>query len=298
MTDTGLQRRRIAGTFALAAWLSLTIVVQAEPERHCLWRVQSERQTLYLQGSVHLLKESDYPLPEALQHAFTNADALVLEIDLGVAEDPDTQITLLSKGLLTGKATLRDVITPRTYKLVAGCLTELGADISAFARFKPWFLILAMTEIKLRKLGFDSTLGLDWHFYREAKRAGKAIRGLETLEYQLSLFDGLGDMDQDALVRQTLQDFDTIEAELGRIVTAWRNGDLATLEATLLASFKEYPDLYATLITKRNKAWLTTLEQLLRGDQTVMVVVGAGHLPGPDGLLEQLKKKGYAVEQL
>ncbi len=283
---------------ALVLLSALTAAVHAEPRRHCLWKVTSDRQTLYLQGSLHLLKASDYPLPPALQNAFAACDTLVLEIHLGMAETPEAQMLVLTRGLLTGKQTFGDLVKPETKALVGQCLAGLGADIATFARFKPWFLMLAMTEIKLRKLGFDPELGVDWHFYRKAKEEGKAIQGLETIEYQLGLFDGLGEADQDAMLLQMMKDFDTIEGDLDTIVSAWRGGDMDALEKTLLANFKDYPHLYAKLITQRNAAWMKQLEAFLKGGETVMVVVGVGHFPGPDGLLEQLRKKGYKVEQL
>ena len=286
----------------VAAWVLLKpCFLSAAPNaqsKSCLWRVESDRQTVYIQGSLHLLKPSEYPLPKAIEDAFAASEILVLEVDLATAEDPAAQAMVLSKGILPAEQKLSDFLNYRTRQRLAKRLGELGISIDAFERFKPWFVVIAMTEAKLRELGFSAHHGVDWHFFRRARKRRMPIEGLETLEFQLSLFDRMSKAQQSALVEQTLRDLDTIEKQLNVIVGAWRTGDLEKLEETLLDSFSELPDLEAALITRRNKAWMTQIEKLLKGKKTAMVVVGAGHLPGPDGLLDLLRSRGFRVEQL
>jgi uncharacterized protein YbaP (TraB family) len=119
---------------------------------------------------------------------------------------------------------------------------------------------------------------------------------LETVEAQLGFLDEL--TDQDALLRQMLQDFAVADEQMDEIMVAWKTGDAEALNEVLVKSMREFPTVYDRLLVKRNQAWLPELEKLLASEHTTMVLVGAAHLVGPDGLLRALARKGYAIEQL
>jgi uncharacterized protein YbaP (TraB family) len=266
--------------------------------RNSLWRVTSRDNSVYLLGSLHLLKEEHYPLSNVIEKAFGESKVLVLEVDLGVMSDPKTQLMMLTKGVFTGGQSLEKILTRGTYSLARDKIRELGMDITMFNAFKPWFLAMTLSTLKLQSLGFNPAYGVDYYFYMKAKSSDKQIVGLETLEYQLNLFDKMSLPDQDLFVYQTLRDLETIEREMNTIVHAWVSGDIVTLEKKLLENFTNYPDLYAQLVEERNKTWLSKIETFLMKKEVHMIVVGAGHLVGKDGLLELLVAKGYSVEQL
>ena len=283
--------------FTAFAVLAFAVTAGAEPERHCLWRVTDGTNHVYLQGSVHLLRKEHYPLPGPIEQAYTEADVLVLESDLGVAEDPVQQMKLLTRGMLEGDATLKETLSPETWALAEEKVKALGLSMALFNAFKPWYFAMSITVFKLQNMGFSSLDGLDWHFYRRAVADEKPVVGLETLAFQLDLFDEIAGGDQEALVRQTLEDFDLLETEMEALLRDWSTGNADRLERTLLKNLKDYPGVYKRLVTDRNRNWVPRIADFLEEGRVHMIIVGAGHLGGEQGLLKLLAQKGYRLEQ-
>jgi uncharacterized protein YbaP (TraB family) len=233
-----------------------------------------------------------------MEKAFDDSDILVFEVDLKEMSSPKAQQTILAKGMLPAGDSLVKKINKKTYELAKATTEELGLDMAAFSQFKPWFFIMTLSVFKLNTLGFSSEQGIDTLLYSKATQSGKNVLGLETFEQQMDMLDTMSKINQDDLVRQALKDLDVLEQELDAILNAWSTGDMDKLEDTILKSFKEFPDIYRTLITERNKKWMKRIESFLGEKENYMLVVGAAHLAGSDGLVELLKKKGCTVEQL
>lgn len=266
--------------------------------KNSLWRIKSKTNSIYLLGSLHLLRSNNYPLSDIIEKAFEDSQILVLEVDLKSMNDPETQLTMLTKGMFADGQTLVKSIGRKAYELAKTKTEELGIDIVMFKDFKPWLFAMTLTTIKLQSLGFDPQYGLDSYFYSKANQTGKQVVALETPEYQIDLFDKMSASDQESLVNEALLKLDMAEMKMNTILDAWSSGDIKEMEATLLKSIREYPELYETLIDNRNKAWLTKIESFLSEKGNYMILVGAGHLVGNSGLLELLENKGYSIEQL
>ena len=157
-------------------------------------------------------------------------------------------------------------------------------------------MVLTMTA--LQHQGFSPEYGIDAYFYKKAVHEAKPVVGLETIQYQLGLFDNLSNISQDALIQQTLKDIKNVQGKVDIIIQAWTHGDSQGLNAYLLDSFKEYPSIYHALIVQRNMNWMHRIETFLRQKENHMLIVGAGHLVGENGLVALLEKKGYKPEQL
>ena len=272
---------------------------QLETEnKHFLWSVKSPTNTVYLLGSLHLLNEESYPLGEAYEEAFEDSQVVVFEVDPSELEKPETIKMVLSKAALEKGKTLEDTVSPATYKLAKEELKELGVDIKMFSNTKPWFLAVTATILKLSKMGFNPEHGVDQYYYKKTQAAAKEVRGLETAEFQIDLIASLGGEYQDEVLLHTLKDLDVIELELGSLVESWNRGDEAVFQELILKSYGDYPRVYEKLIVSRNNSWLSEIEGYLNGDKNYLLVVGAGHLVGKDGLVKQLSDKGYSVEQL
>ncbi len=267
-------------------------------KKNCLWRVQSKTSTLYILGSVHLLKKESYPLDAAIEETFDNAQKLVFEVDMDTAEKLSTIQMIMSKGTYDNGKTLQSAVSPETYEMARKRTAELGMPIEQLGKFKPWLLAITVAAGKLIKLGFDPSLGVDKHFYGKAKKAEKPIVPLETIEYQISRFDEMQPKTQEAMLLQTLRDLEIMEKEFNTIIECWAAGDTASLEALMLKSFEQFPEIYEKLIMERNRNWLPQIEALLGQSEHCMVVVGALHLVGKDGIIEMLRQKGHSVEQL
>ena len=262
------------------------------------WKVTSDRGTLYLVGSVHMLSKDYYPLSPALEAAFDASDVLVEEVDFAEVLAPESQLQMLTRGMLPGGQSLDAVVSPETFAAVSRRLADLGMPIEPLKRFKPWALALTLLGLEWQQTGFDPNLGLDKHFYDRARADGKPVEALETLEFQISRFDGLSREEQDRLLASSVRDLDAQRRMVTALAEAWRAGDATRLEQIVIEDLEQEPRLYERLLVERNRMWLPALDAQLAGGGTAMVVVGAAHLVGPDGLLAMFREKGYHVEQL
>jgi uncharacterized protein YbaP (TraB family) len=162
---------------------------------------------------------------------------------------------------------------------------------------KPWFAAITLVATKLKALGLAPGLGVDQHLAAEAKRRGKPTSGLETLEFQIGLLDQLSKQNQEAMLRETVTELDLLDRNINEIVRSWVEGDEVVLTKLLLAGMMEFPEIHEKIIVERNRRWLPEIEKFLREGSGAIVVVGAAHLVGQDGIIEMLKTKGYSVEQ-
>jgi uncharacterized protein YbaP (TraB family) len=263
-----------------------------------LWKVSSNKGTLYIQGSSHILKPEHYPLAPAIEAAYSNSTALILEVDMKDMLSPKTQQLIMGKAMLEPPQSLQDILSPATYENLEKACKEIGLPMQAIQQFKPWFATTTLMLVKMQKMGFDSNNGLDKYFYDKAATDSKKVIGLETLTMQIDLFDSLSDTDPDAFVNRSLKEIKLLEPQVNDLITAWKTGDMVTIEQLMKESFNEYPDLYRTFVTDRNKDWAGKLSNMIKKGETYMVVVGAGHLPGEQGLIKLMENKGFAVEQL
>jgi len=277
----------------------LTVAGRTEADsKSFLWKVSSKQNAVFLVGSVHMLTKDYYPLNPALESAFKQSNLLVEEADLGQMASPESQMLMLTRGMLPGNQSLDQVVSPATFELVSKHANEIGLPVEPLKRFKPWALALTLLGLEWQKAGFDADLGLDKHFYDLAQNDRKAVEGLETVDYQISRFDGLSMEQQERLLADTLTGADTEMMNVSKLADAWKAGDAPTVERIVLKDLEQDPQMYQRLLVERNRNWLPKLEALFGRPGHAFIVVGAAHIVGPDGLLAMLKAKGYTVEQL
>ena len=286
--------------FRIAAVLSLALLAtaQAAQAKTFAWKATGKGGTIYLMGSIHVMSESFYPLNPALEAAFKDSDLLVEEVDMAEMLDPMAQVSMLTRGMLPSNQSLDKLLTPSTLALVKKATGDLGDAGGPLMRFKPWMLAIALQGMELMKAGFDPSLGLDQHFYEEAKAGSMTVQGLETVDYQISRFDDMTMAQQDRLLAQTLKELETETAAVGKLGESWKAGDVAAIERIALADLKSDPMMYQRLLVERNRNWVPKIEALFARRGRALVVVGAAHLVGPDGLIAMLRAKGYTIEQL
>ena len=265
--------------------------------KSCLWKVSSQRATVFLLGSVHVLKPGTYSVSPAAEAALQQAETVVLEIDLDEMNSSTTQRMIRSKAFLDGE-TLEDKVSAETLALVVRKTEAMGLPFNRIRSFKPWFLMLTLSNIKLQTLGFDLRHGIDRYFFDKAKLAGKDIRSLETVEYQLDRLDGFPDKVQEQALVQTLEELDNLEENFEKLLEAWSGGEVEVLEDLMFEHFEDFPELFERLVSERNKNWFLKIKEFLDQSGTTLVVVGALHLVGREGVVKLLKKQGYQVRQL
>jgi uncharacterized protein YbaP (TraB family) len=292
--------RRTAAVLAAVLVTAAQIghLAAAPAARNFVWKATGKGSAIYLVGSVHFLTKDVYPLSTAFEAAYKDSDLLVEEVDLGEIEEPASQFQMLGRGMLPSSQSLDKIVSPATFAAVSKRFADMGMPIEPIKRFKPWLAALTLMAMEWQKGGFDAELGLDKHFYQRARSDGKTVQGLETVDYQLARFDEMSAELQDRLLAETIKGIDTEQANLTRLIEAWRTGDAPAVERIVLKDLAQEAQLYQRLLVERNRNWLPKLEALFSRPRHALVVVGAAHLIGPDGLISMLKAKGYTVEQL
>ena len=286
----------------LCALLVLSALVATpsaqSPRKHFMWAVQQAgAPPTYLVGSLHVLTKEFYPLDPALEEAFKQSKVLIEEVDLDELTNPATAMALLGKAMLTDGRTLDQVVSPALYKQVAARAEKAGVPVVALQRMKPWMAAVSLTAPALKAAGFDTSLGVDKHFYDKAKSMGMERRGLETVAYQFDRLDQMSPALQEAMLKSVIADLDTEIANVKAIAQAWSRGETSAIERLLLGAILESPELYERLLVERNRNWVAPVERCMKEKSACFVVVGAAHLVGPHSLVALLQQKGYSVEQ-
>ena len=267
--------------------------------RHLVWRVaRGPRTVAFLVGSVHVLTKAAYPLPTVFDTVFEQSSTLVEEVDLGASGDVTALLPTAAGAIFTDGQTLRSVLDPATFKQVEAKVAATGMPLALVERMKPWLVAILLVVPELTRAGFDPAHGLDRHYYERARAAGRPVRGLETAAYQVERLNGLPLPVQVEMLEATLDDVEAQVQSVETIVTAWRTGDLATLDRLLLQSFREAPEIYQRLLVERNRNWVPKIAQCEAEASPCLVVVGGAHLLGADGLVALLGAAGFTLEQM
>jgi uncharacterized protein YbaP (TraB family) len=270
----------------------------AGSDRHPLWRVEGQSNVVYVLGAVHILKSSHYPLAPVIETAFSNSSVAVFETDVNEMDSPATRARLLAKSKLPGGETLKDVLSPEVYDAFNRRLTNSGLPRGSFDVFKPSMAGLMLIAVQWQKLGIDAEFGVDRHFFDLAVQTGKKIVALESVDFQIDLVMGLTREEGELMMKSALKDLDNTEKNYGEIVSAWAAGDGAKLESLLNDGMRDAPDLKKRMLTDRTERWVPKVEELLRGNRNAIVIVGAGHIVGDNGLIVLLQKNGWKTKQL
>lgn len=259
-----------------------------------VWKVSKDGQSLYLGGTCHLLRKSDFPLPVAFDAAYGNADILVPEVDPQQMEDPSVVMTLMGKARFTDGRTLKTVLSKEVYEELAEQGQKSGLPIEILNGFKPGMAVTMITIQELIKVGVSQE-GVDMFYAKKGKADGKPIRALESVQFQIDLITSIGEGFEDEFVRYSLRDLHQIEAFFDEMIRAWREGDNEALERLFVKDMRQFPKLYESLLVERNRKWMQQLEPMLATSDVEFVLVGAGHLVGKDGLLHYFKEMGCEV---
>ncbi|WP_233078370.1 TraB/GumN family protein [Rheinheimera soli] len=261
-----------------------------------VWKISKGKQHFYLAGSVHMLSAQDYPLPPEYLLALQQSDSLVLETDLEQLSSPSGIQQMISlNSYPSGENLLQHLSAPLAKQLADYC-RQHKIPLEQITRFKPAFAAIMLTTTQLQAQGANAP-GVDAFLQDEAKKSGKKIAGLETMQQHLDVITELNNSGAETLIKSTMDDLKDSSEDFDAMRKAWRSGDLEQLDHLYLDDLKNYPAIYQTLIVKRNNAWV---KQLVAEPKTkpFFVVVGALHLAGDQGLIEQLTQQGYQITPL
>ena len=302
MMRPSIARNRIARALGLLFLLLLSRFLRSsDPGRGIEGDpVESSRrsQRVYLLGSIHVLSKQAYPLKPALERAFEDANLVVFEIDLTRFNRKSFQKEFSRTACYPSGQSLSKKLTPKTIELLNRVLPLYGLSLKKVERLKPWFVAETLSARTLEMAGFSDQLGIDLYFYHKAKAAGKPVLGLETLRDQAEIFAQFNDEQNEQYLLSTLSGLPEYTEMIRRLVNAWKNGNTQVLDRLLNQDKQTDPATHDALFARRNARWLPEIERFAHENGNYLVIVGAGHLVGDDGVVAQLRRAGYSVQQL
>ncbi len=278
----------------VAAFVSMSAFCAPALAQPAFWVVKDADSTIYLLGTVHLLKPETVWKTDKLLAAMNEAQQLWLELP---TTDPTAMapemLQLVTKYGLSPGAPLSKDLSPNEMKTLDEAAKLAGLTASQLNIFRPWFAALTISNAAMTRAGYDPSSGVDTNVEAIFKARDIKPNGLESAEQQIKVFGGMTRDQELEYLRQTMDEYEKASTELDQMVEQWSHGDLAGLEQMFVTDMKkETPDLYDALLLNRNANWVEQIQQMLKGKGVVFIAVGAGHLIGADSVLAMLKTKG------
>ncbi len=263
-----------------------------------LWKVQYKGNTSYLGGTIHLLKQTDYPLPKEYEQAYHASETLVLETDISKLSEAEFQLTMMNKLNYSAGKTLSTSLKKDTLKQLKHYLKQKQLPFGHFEQFKPALVSLSLQSLEMAKLGMTQS-GVDAYYHRKALQDKRKIHYLESPEQQIDFIANMGKGKEDEMILQTINEMKELPKLLATLKQAWRQGEPDKLHEYATKDWQaDFPETYQQILIQRNQNWLPHIEAMLKTPTTELVLVGALHLSGEQGILKTLEKKGYTIKQL
>ncbi|MPS44393.1 MAG: TraB/GumN family protein [Stenotrophomonas sp.] len=273
----------------------------AKPPVPLLWKVTGPGDArVYLLGSFHLLKPQDYPLSPDVEQAFEASQRVVFELSPEDMQSPQLASRMVQAATRTDGSELKRDLDAATWQKLQAFAAQNQLPLAQMQGMKPWFVGLSISIGQMQKLGLDPALGLDRHFMERAQKTGRKTAGLEDIDTQIGMLDGMTVQEQRQMLAEALDQAGKADEQARLLHDAWRRGDERLLWTKMAAEMRQqYPQLYQRINTGRNDAWVPKLQPYLQAGQGgTLVVVGTLHLLGSDGVVEKLRAKGYKVERV
>ncbi|NMH61342.1 TraB/GumN family protein [Alteromonas ponticola] len=278
--------------------LAATLLFALNSQAASVWKVTNDSHTLYIGGTLHILSPQDYPLPSGYKFAYDEADKVVFETDIAALSSPEFSKLSMQRLTYQDEQTLQSTLQPETFSALEAHLQSRGIPIVNMQKLRPSLVGVTLSMIEFQRLGLTSQ-GVDSYYYTIAMGDGKSMGWFETPEEQLNFIAKMGEGDEDAFIRYSLEDVKKIPTLLDQLRADWREGDIEALNQYNLMEFEQsFPNIYDELLTKRNYNWMPDIEKMLSTPEIEFILVGTLHLPGKTGLLDLLEAKGYTITQV
>ena len=270
--------------------------IQADP---AYWRVSDADSDVYIFGTFHILPRGLDWQTDALMAAVDSADTLYLEADVHSSEAQAQMQSLIPQyGLNPQGVTLSSMLDDETQALLAEVAPTVGAAPASLEPMQPWLVQVLLSVAKIQQMGYDPNAGAEMQLIAHVRDTDTQFGYFETAEEQIGFLSGIPQDVQVEGLAETLHEIEDLPQEVDDMVRAWAVGDMETLDAFVNGDMREEaPEVYETVIVERNRNWIPQIEHILDGEGTVFIAVGAGHLPGDEGVIELLRDRGYAVER-
>ena len=270
------------------------------PSEVAMWRTGDDDTTVYLIGTVHLLRPGVEWRTDDYERAFAEADAVFIESD-SLSEEAQAKAAELLPAYAFNPpgTTLASYFTEAEVAELNEAMAPVGVTIEQLAPMRPWFASIMVAQTAMMTLGASPEAGLETMILADAQATGKPVRFLEGLEEVFGILASVDDTVQADLMLEGAEDFANLEAEFARIVAAWYDGDADTVADMMTEAYGDYPEAEEALFAARNRNWTERLASLIEEEPgTFLVAVGAGHLAGNDSLQGMLQAEGYDVDRL
>lgn len=266
--------------------------------RPALWRLSDADSTVWIFGSIHLL----YPDMEwrfaALDQAFAEVDIVYFESRLGESLESALQARVYAIAFNAPGVTLSDQLSPDGRARLARVATRLGVSPTMLDTLKPWMAFWSLTTLVYQAEGAVTESGVDPTLHAEAVAAGKEIRAFEDIEDVMRYLTDYSEADQIAILELSLRQIEEKPETPRALIEAWSAGDMERIGALVLDDIDDAPAaFYERLFRERNVAWAEQIDAFMAGSGDALIVVGAGHMVGPDSLILLLEARGHAVER-
>lgn len=291
-------RKRQWKMTCLAIWIGASASADEVGHPLPLWQVNSEQNRIYLLGSIHLLREQDYPIPSAIYDAYENAEILIMELDMDDMDPAEGQALTKELGMIQDDRTLSDLMGSELYGEAETLAAAAQIPIALLAKSEPWYAAMTVEIMLLMRMGFNPQYGIETHFMNLAADDGKEILGFETMRQQLELLDGLSPEVQRDMLIQALAEGIELHALMDPMIDAWSKGDVTFIADNLLADIEDYPEINQAIVVDRNIDWTNQIVDLLNDNEDYLVIVGTLHLVGDQGVPNLLQSRDYEVKQL
>lgn len=288
---------RWIAALAIATLMMGALLATAARAAPALWAVRDADSTIYIFGTMHVLKPGAAWRTDRFDRAFAESREVVLEV--AGLDDPLAMMPMVRSHGLDPAGSLSAKLEPADRERLALAIATSGLPAATVERMRPWLAAAALAGAPIRRAGYDPRSGVEMLLTAEAIAAGKALVGLETPEQQMRFMADRPEAEQLDALRRTLIQLDDAQAKLDALNAAWLAGDQARLGAGVLAARGGRGAAFDEVIrTNRNRAWADAIKDKLAGAGVTLVAVGAGHLIGPDSLLDELAVRGVPVERL
>ncbi|WP_167755646.1 TraB/GumN family protein [Vitreimonas flagellata] len=264
-----------------------------------LYVVRDADSTMYLYGTVHIRPRGADWGNDRVRAAITESQEVWTEIEISPAADAQAQQLAMQLGAAAPGRPLSSWLSAEENAQLAAALTGMGIPAAALEGQEPWIAALTLSVVPMMQAGFDPTSGVDRQVDVFAETGGKTMRSFETIEQQLGFFDNMAPEAQREMLREAIVQAPAAAAMITQLSNAWETGDEAALTTLVIEETRaQYPELYDLIFVQRNNAWMQVIANELNGSGVDFVAVGAGHLLGAEGLVAQLRARGYTVERV
>jgi uncharacterized protein YbaP (TraB family) len=287
--------RRFALVFVAPVVMALAMGAGPAVAEPSLWAIKDKDSTIYLFGTIHVLKPTTEWRSARIAKAFREADEVVMEIEQ--PERASDVQALMAKYGVDETTPLSSKLAPQAYDKLRAATQAMGLSPESLESMRPWRAALTVSLTPLLRAGYDPESGVEKLLTAQAKASGKPISAFETLEQQVRFFADMAPAQEVHLLESALDEIDDGPAEIDALVAGWAAGDQTELKRQMVDGMRaDYPDVYKLLLVERNKDWARQLQARLAGSGVTFVAVGAGHLAGPDSVQAQLAKLGIKAK--